>query len=315
MEEYLKTFSEPVLGHEKPANIEFETPFPLLTVDLSKQTERHVIVASGTEEVYQGHPTTLALPGTSTIFCVWTLGHGGVCGPLKRSVDGGRSWSDYLPVPENWSQVKNCPVLYRLPDPDGRCRLFVFAGQGPDGKMHQATSEDNGETWNPMESNGLECVMPFCSILPVENGKKLLGLTNIRREQSDCEESYSNVLAQSFSEDGGFSWSPWRVILDHPDQKFCEPWLVPSPNGEQLVCLIRENCGGMSWYMTTEDEGRSWSEAQRMPVGLAGDRHVSRYAPDGRLVVVFRDRATNSETSGDFVAWVGHYEEIGRAHV
>jgi len=31
-------------------------------VDISQQTQRHVIVAAGTEQVYQGHPTTLLMP-------------------------------------------------------------------------------------------------------------------------------------------------------------------------------------------------------------------------------------------------------------
>ena len=39
-------------------------------------------------------------------------------------------------------------------------------------------------------------------------------------------------------------------------------------------------------------------------------RHVSRYAPDGRLVIVFRDTTHESPTRGDFVAWVGTYEDI-----
>ncbi len=57
----------------------------LPVVDLSQDTARHVIIAQGTEEVYQGHPTTLLLPDGKTMFCVWTQGHGGPCGPMKRS--------------------------------------------------------------------------------------------------------------------------------------------------------------------------------------------------------------------------------------
>ena len=49
--------------------------------------------------------------------------------------------------------------------------------------MHQAHSDDDGRTWTPMASNGLECVMPFCSILPIEGGARLLGITNIRRDE------------------------------------------------------------------------------------------------------------------------------------
>src|SRR5688500_7293223 len=58
------------------------------TVDLSSDTTRHVIVAQGTEDIYQGHPTTELLPDGKTIYAVWTYGHGGACGPMKRSDDG-----------------------------------------------------------------------------------------------------------------------------------------------------------------------------------------------------------------------------------
>ena len=53
----------------------------LPVVDISQQTQRHVIVAAGTEQVYQGHPTTLLMPDGKTMFCVWSLGHGGPAGP------------------------------------------------------------------------------------------------------------------------------------------------------------------------------------------------------------------------------------------
>ena len=35
----------------------------LKTVDLSQDIGRHVVIAEGTLDVYQGHPTTVSLPG------------------------------------------------------------------------------------------------------------------------------------------------------------------------------------------------------------------------------------------------------------
>ena len=282
----------------------------LPTIDLSQETDRHVVVARGTESVYQGHPSTVLMPDGRTIYCVWTLNHGGPCGPMKRSDDGGRTWSDLLPVPANWTEVRNCPAIYRLVAPDGTARLLVFAGQGPGGSMHQSHSEDGGGTWTPMAPNGLVCVMPLCTIVPIDGGKRLLGMTNIRRP-GETEEQYSNVVAQSVSADGGLTWGEWRIVLDIPGCKPSEPALIRSPDGARLLCLMRENNRAInSWMMTSGDEGRTWSEARQLPADLSGDRHTARYAPDGRLVVCFRDTAATSPTRHHFVAWVGTHHDI-----
>src|SRR5688572_10878737 len=123
----------------------------ITTVDLSADTARHVIIARGTEDIYQGHPTTELLPDGKTMYCVWTYNHGGPCGPLKRSEDGGRTWSPLLDVPDNWTTVRNCPTMYRLTNPQGVPRLFVFAGEGPKGGMYQSHSTDEGRTCTAME--------------------------------------------------------------------------------------------------------------------------------------------------------------------
>ena len=45
-------------------------------------------------------------------------------------------------------------------------------------------------------------------------------------------------------------------------------------------------------------------------LSATGDRHTAKYAPDGRLFVSFRDTTLESPTKGDWVAWVGTYEDI-----
>ncbi|MEZ5386685.1 MAG: FAD-dependent oxidoreductase [Prosthecobacter sp.] len=289
----------------------------LPVVDLSQDTTRDVIIAPGTEKVYQGHPTTLLLPDGKTMFCVWTQGHGGPCGPMKRSDDGGKTWSDLLPVPENWKTTRNCPAIYRLTDPHGVSRLIIYAGQGPggtrqpdNGTMQRSFSLDDGKTWSPMQSINLECVMPFCTIMPVEGGKKLIGLTNIRRP-GETKDTKSNIVTQSESTDGGLTWSPWRVLVDLGDLKPCEPEVVRSPDGKQLLCMMRENVRSEpAHFITSDDEGQTWSAVRALPPGLHGDRHKAVYAKDGRLIVCFRDTGRNSPTKNHFVAWVGRYEDI-----
>jgi len=60
----------------------------------------------------------------------------------------------------------------------------------------------------------------------------------------------------------------------------------------------------------SNDEGRSWTAPRELPAALTGDRHVGKYAPDGRLFISFRDTTRASVTKGDWVSWVGRYEDI-----
>jgi hypothetical protein len=58
------------------------------------------------------------------------------------------------------------------------------------------------------------------------------------------------------------------------------------------------------------DQGRSWSAPRELPAALTGDRHVAVYAPDGRLFISFRDTTRESSTKGDWVAWVGTWDDL-----
>ena len=108
---------------------------------------------------------------------------------------------------------------------------------------------------------------------------------------------------QATSSDGGQTWNDYRKVCEVPGEVPCEPELIRSPDSRQLLCMMRENSRRLnSLMMLTDDEGRIWSEARELPASLTGDRHMSCYATDGRLVVVFRDRARNSPTYGHFVA-------------
>lgn len=79
-----------------------------------------------------------------------------------------------------------------------------------------------------------------------------------------------------------------------------QPELVP--DGSQMLCLARENSRRYnSLWMTSTDEGATWSEMAELPWALTGDRHIARYGPDGRILVTFRDMARDSETYGDIL--------------
>jgi hypothetical protein len=302
----------------------------LKILDLSQETRRHVFIARATPEEYHAHPTTAMLADQRTIIAVWNLGHGGHAGPMARSEDGGLTWrrmDDSLPP--NYRNFKNCPSIYRIPDPQGRERLWIFAArtlnerEGPreipgrfQGYMPRIVSEDDGRTWRELPplgdriamDNPFRNVMTFSSIVRLRDGSSL----GMFHRGSGLGEGGTLQVLQSITRDGGFTWSPPTIAADghELDGKLpCEPYVLRSPAGDELCCLMRENKRtGTSLVMFSRDEGRTWSKPVDTPWGLTGDRHHGVPLPDGRLVIVFRNSAPLA--SAHFIAWVGTYDDI-----
>ncbi|MEK6248785.1 MAG: glycoside hydrolase [Planctomycetales bacterium] len=270
-------------------------------VDLSEEVDRQVVIAAGTEALYQGHPTTLLMPDGKTMFAVWCVGHGGFAGPMARSDDGGLSWRRLdEKLPAGFSKHGNCPSIYRLVDPKGKARLWVFSAQP---QMPRIVSADGGETWQEMKPLGFPCVMTFSSVLKLSDGS-YLGMYH----RSDGE---SLQVMSSVTDDGGQTWSDPTVAADVEGKLPCEPCVFRSPDGKELCCLMRENTHkGRSLVMFSSDEGQTWSEPTETPWALSGDRHAAVATDDGRLVVAMRERGRNSKTKFHFVAWVGTYDDI-----
>jgi hypothetical protein len=280
-------------------------------IDLSGQKERQVVVAAGTPTLYQGHPTTLMMPDGKTIYCVWTLNHGGHSGPMARSDDAGQTWIRLdEQLPKGFLSHQNCPSLYRIVDPAGKARLWVFSaalGKRGGPGMPSIMSEDDGKTWKEMPPLNFPCVMTFSSVVRLKDGRTL-GLYH--RGPSGADKA-PLVTLQTITSDGGFTWSEPRVVAEVTGKNPCEPFVFRSPDGKELACLLRENAHkGRSLMMFSQDEGATWSTPTETNWGLTGDRHNGLFTSDGRMVVCFRDQALNSPTRGHFVAWVGTYDDL-----
>ncbi|MDP6526571.1 MAG: sialidase family protein [Kiritimatiellia bacterium] len=278
----------------------------LPVVDISKQTDRHVIVARGTEKTYQGHPTTLLMPDKKTMFCVWSTGHGGPAGTMARSDDTGLTWTRLDDeMPDGFKTHRNCPSIYRMVDPKGTERLWVFSawlGRRGSTGMPSIMSDDGGKTWTEQKPLNFPCVMTFSSITRLQNDS-YLGMYHLR-------DSAVKVM-QTVTKDGGLTWSEPTVAADVEGKDPCEPFALRSDEGRELCCLMRENTHkGLSLMMFSTDEGKTWSKPVDTPWGLTGDRHYGVQAPDGRWVIAFRDKAKGSPTASHFVAWVGTYGDI-----
>lgn len=283
---------------------------PLL--DLGGQTDRQAVVDRETGQ-YLGHPTTVLLEDGKTILCVYPKGHGRGAIVTKRSPDGGKTWSDRLPTPTSWATSKEVPTIHRVVDAAGTKRLIVWSGLYP---ARLAVSADDGKTWGELKPAGEWggiVVMGFVERLKAA-GHYLAMFHDDGRfigPKPAAKKPVEFTLYKTLSTDGGLTWSKPEAVYRSADVHLCEPGCVRSPDGKQLAVLLRENSRRKNSHVIfSDDEGATWTAPRELPGALTGDRHTAKYAPDGRLFVSFRDTTLDSPTKGDWVAWVGTYDDI-----
>jgi hypothetical protein len=280
------------------------------SIDLDRESDRQVIVDREPGQ-YLGHVSTTLLDDKKTILAVYPKGHGRGAIIYKRSVDGGRTWSDRLPTPANWVTSLETPTIHLVPIPKTKKkRLILWSGLHPARLAH---SDDMGQTWTNLKPVGeWGGIVVMGSVETLRDGRLLAVFHDDGRYfLPDGKVAAEMTLFKTFSSDGGLTWTYPEPIWSGSNVHLCEPGIVRSPDGKTLAMLLRENKRVRnSHVMMSVDEGRSWTWPRELPKALTGDRHMARYAPDGRLVVVFRDMAQDSPTRGDWIAWVGTWDDI-----
>ena len=284
--------------------------YTLPTIDIAHQIHRQIVVDKE-EGQYLGHVSTVLLEDQQTIITAYPQGHGSGAIVMKKSSDAGLTWSERLEVPENWSKSKEVPTIHRVVDQQGVKRLILFSGKYP---IRMAVSENDGMTWSQLEAIGdFGGIVAMGDVIQLKNGNYMGFFHDDGRfldPKNQTEQTQFNVYKIT-SEDGGLTWCQPTIATHHPTAHLCEPGLVRSPNGNQLAMLLRENSRQFNSFVAFSiDEGENWSEPIELPAALTGDRHTCRYTKDGRLVIVFRDTTRDSPTRGDWVAWIGRYDNI-----
>ena len=319
------------------------------TIDLNDKNEMHVVVDKEKGQ-YLGHPTTVLLEDNKTILTTYPKGHGKGGIVYKKSTDGGLSWSKRLPTPESWSTSKEVPTLFPTVDKYGKKRLIMFSGLYP---ARMAVSENKGESWSELEPIGdWGGIVVMGCMIPLKTGKghymsffhddgRFFTKDGIERSKKDSENFNSKMMTlyKTVTTDGGLTWSYPEEIYKSREIHVCEPGVIRSPDGNQIAVLLRENSRREnSQIIFSDDEGLTWSNPRPLPNELTGDRHVLKYAPDGRLFISFRDRSPakyhrklieiaqekgesnysvvaqetglGSPTEGDWVGWIGTYDDL-----
>jgi hypothetical protein len=279
-------------------------------VDLDADAGRQVVVDREKGQ-YLGHPTTVLLRDGRTMLAVYPKGHGKGAIILKRSDDAGLTWSERLPTPASWETSLETPTIHRMIDPaTNRERLIVWSGLNP---ARLATSEDDGQTWSELRPVGTwGGIVVMSSVERLATGE-YLGLFHDdgRFFYPEAQSTGTFTVYKTLSKDGGATWSFPTTILSRSDMHLCEPGLIRSPDGKTLAVLLRENARKFnSQVIFSEDEGRTWSAPRALPRALTGDRHVGRVGPDGRLVISYRDMPPSGDWKGDWVAWVGTWDDL-----
>ncbi len=342
--------------------------FTIPQIDISKETFRQVVV-DRQEDVYLGHVTSVLLDDNKTILAVYPKGHAVGQWVLKKSTDGGKTWSDRLPVPFGWGTMCAVPTIYKMYDKSGKRRIMVFGGGYP---VRCTVSEDDGETWRDMapigDYGGLDV---FTSMVEIGKGEYLAFFNDngvffsgdnrlmqiwhtgegydarskaiwthrlpdgswhhpparygckavLERPDDDWKLVHAFTLGNPNPDkcldiycvkttDGGLTWGKPKLIC-HSDKQLMEAAAVKSPDGKQIFMLLRcEKRTYNSFCMYSNDNGETWSEPEEMPAAVTGDRHAIKYLNDGRLYINFRDMALRTETRGDWVGWIGTYDDL-----
>jgi hypothetical protein len=299
-------------------------------VDISGETQRQTIVDREPGQ-YLGHPTTVLLEDGRTMLAVYPMSHGRGAIVYKRSADGGLSWSDRLPTPKSWRTSLEVPTLHRVVDAAGKKRIIMFSGLYP---IRMAVTDDDGASWSELNPIGqFGGVVTMASVIELkgkpgryiaffhDDGRFIRGGDEVAHSKSSQHTDHLSPATKpwrfwvytTLSHDGGLTWSVPAPIASLPDANLCEPGAVRSPDSRQIAVLLRENSRRYnSFVIFSNDEGLTWTEPRELPASLTGDRHVAKYAPDGRLFISFRDTTHVSATQGDWVGWVGAYDDIVR---
>lgn len=296
---------------------------PAVDLDVDEISQ---LVVDREEGQYLGHISTILLEDGKTILASYPKGHGRGPAILKRSEDGGKTWSDRLPVPESWATSRETPTLMRTVDAQGVKRIVMWSGLYP---IRTSISEDDGYTWTelkPVGDWGGITVMGSTTPLNTGTGHYMATFHDDGRFIKGGEgEFWGSPAGESSgfmsvyttkSTDGGLTWSDPEAIYKDSTIFLCEPGIIRSPDGKQIAVLLRENKRVKNSYIIfSDDEGKTWTTPRELPLALTGDRHTGKYTSDGRLFISFRTISPKQKQADrpfekSWGGWVGTYDDL-----
>ena len=212
---------------------------------------------------------------------------------IRTSDDHGRTWSPPI-YPD--SPKSHSPRLLRLADGT----LLIS-----DSSRIFHTSRDNGDTWTPMPVDGLTHDMHDRVLILPDGGWLTAGHRHVGSEEHPAIRQPPTEQVVFRSTDRGMTWERISVLAAHRNLVLCEASMARLPDG-RILALMRENSFVFEpmYACLSDDGGASWSGPVSTP--LIGHRPTMGFAPDGRLLVTYRNTGPDWGTC----AWTGGVDEL-----
>ena len=205
----------------------------------------------------------------------------------------------------------------------------MFSGLYP---IRMAVTEDDGATWSELKPIGdFGGVVTMATVLDLKTPGHYLaffhddgrfirrrrgGKVSVKSPHSDHTSPHGEALAllglhDALATTAGSPGASRARSPCCPMPASASPARCVRPMASRSPCCCAKTPGRYnSFVIFSNDEGLTWSEPRELPAALTGDRHIAKYAPDGRLFISFRDTTHVSPTKGDWVGWVGTYDDI-----
>jgi hypothetical protein len=304
--------------------------YSIPVIDLNDESKFHSIVAKDLDRAnqYLGHPTTVLLDDGKTIIAAFPTGHGRGELRFRRSRDAGKTWQA-MKAPD--VDLHETPTLFKTARPDGKTRIVLTTCVPKTGEFRWMVSDDEGMSWSEMQSKDLGLkrgiIVALASLWQVRDLKTAQPIHQWRGVFHDF--AFDNYMIDLTYESDANAYGGWRTnwsaakkieyatlagLKRARSAQLCEAGMVRSPNGRQIALLFRPQAKKTNAMISfSSDDGVSWTDPTQLAGSLTGERHVGRYAPDGRLLVCFRDYSPlnpDNPTHADWVGWVGRWEDL-----
>ena len=269
-------------------------------IDLNDDAARQIVV-DREEGQYLGHVSSVLLEDGKTIVAVYPTGHGRGQIILKKSFDGGLTWSDRMPLPESFKTSLEVPTIFRMKDAAGKERIILFSGHFP---IRIAMSEDDGDTWTelqPLDDYG--GIVAMGDVIALDKPGHYMAMFHdeinalyggdhsekiaFMRYAKDGKKKYVRIT--SHLKDGAFE--PAERVMIEGDES------VPEENGFLLYeTTFGKLDRGRHFHVNkiiTRDGGLTWSQPQtiaRHPAAHLCEPGMIRLR-DGRIAVLLRENS------------------------